>query len=286
MLLAGCLIFIGMEKLICNICNASVLPKIMAIHLRAHHKIKFLDYVKNNLKDFENLSWRECTICGTPTRKVGDKHPPTCSRECMGKYRETLVGKDSPRFNKKHTNSAKSKIGRANSHIKPEFSGKNHPTFNRPEIGKKISRTRIERGVSVGEKNPMYGKKHKPESLKKMFVSRPMNSLETKVAAELNRLGLKYTYQFFINDGELCRSYDFKLKSLPIIIEADGDYWHGNPNTTHHCPSVNDIQENDKLKEKMATERGYKVIRFWESDVKKDSTIIETRLRSEGILIH
>jgi very-short-patch-repair endonuclease len=280
----GCLIFIGVKKLICKICNALVLPKIMAIHLRAHHKIKFLDYVKNNLKDFEDLSWRKCTICGTPTRKVGDKHPPTCSRECMGKYRETLVGKDSPRFNTKHTDDTKFKIGSANSHTRPEFSGENHPTFNRPEIGKKISCTRIERKVAVGEKNPMYGKKHTPESLKKIFMYRPMNSFETKVAAELDRLGLKYTYQFFINDGERCRSYDFKLKHLPVIIESDGDYWHGNPNTTHHCSSVNAIQKNDRLKEQMAAARGYKVIRFWESDVKRDRSVIETKLRSEGIL--
>lgn len=256
----------------------------MAIHLRAHHKIKFLDYVKNNLKDFEYLSWRECTICGTPTRKVGDKHPPTCSRECMGKYRATLIGDKSSAFGSHHTKKSleimsKKRIKWHEENAHPLL-GEHHSK----DTIEKMSKTKI--GMYSGEKNPMYGKKHKPESLKKMFMSRPMNSLETKVATELERLGLKYTYQFFINDGELCRSYDFKLKSLPIIIEADGDYWHGNPNTTHHCPSVNDIQENDKLKEKMAADRGYKVIRFWESDVKKDSTIIETRLRSEGILIH
>ena len=31
---------------------------------------------------------------------------------------------------------------------------------------------------------------------------------------------------------------------------------------------------NHVLKEKMAMERGYKVIRFWESDLKKDISII------------
>jgi very-short-patch-repair endonuclease len=271
-----------MEKLTCRICGASVLPKIMSIHLRSHHQIKFLDYVKSNINDFEHLSWRECAICGIPTRKVGNKHKPTCSRKCLAEYRKTLVGDASPRHGCINTQETKDKMSMRRKKWHTENA---HPLLGKchsDETKKKMSAAKI--GMYVGEKNPMYGKKHTPESLKKMFVCRPMNSLESKVAAELDRLGLKYTYQFFINDGELCRSYDFKLKRRPIIIEADGDYWHGNPNTTHHCPSVNDIQENDKLKEKMAEERGYKVIRFWESDVKKDPTIIETRLLSEGIL--
>jgi hypothetical protein len=254
----------------------------MSIHLRAHHQVKFLDYVKENICDFEILSWRKCIICETPTRKVGDKHPPTCSRECLSKYRKTLTGHKSPRFGCKNTEKSKEIM----SDVRKEWlKTNNHPMLGKQhsdETLDKMSKAKI--GLYDGEKNPMYGKKHKPESLKKMFVCRPMNSLESKVAAELDRLGLKYTYQFFIHDGELCRSYDFKLKRRPIIIEADGDYWHGNPNTEHHCPSVNDIQENDKLKEKMAEARGYKVIRFWESDVKRNLSIIETKLRSEGIL--
>jgi very-short-patch-repair endonuclease len=44
------------------------------------------------------------------------------------------------------------------------------------------------------------------------------------------------------------------------------------------------IQKNDSLKEQMVAARGYKVIRFWESDVKRDLSVIETKLRSEGIL--
>lgn len=277
------MIFIYMESLTCRVCGASVLPKIMSIHLRSHHKVKFLDYVKDNLKDFENLSWRECAICGTPTRKVGEKHPPTCSRECLSKYRKTLVGENAPAFGHKLTDASKKKIGKANSGPKPYLLGENSPS-KRPDVREKISKTRIERKVAVGKNNPMYGKKHTKESLKKIFEHRPMNSLETKVAAELDRLGLRYKYQFFIHNGETCRSFDFKLKKLPIIIEADGDYWHGNPNTKHHCSGVEENKQNDKFKEELAASRGYKVIRFWESDVKNDPTIIETRLLSEGIL--
>ncbi len=157
--------------------------------------------------------------------------------------------------------------------------GKHHSA----ETKQKMSDAKI--GMYDGSKNPMFGKKHRPDSLKKMFVHRPMNSLETKVAAALDRLGLKYTYQFFINDGTLCRSFDFKLKRHPLIIEADGDYWHGNPNTKNHCSSVEENKENDRIKEEMAKARGYRVIRFWESDIKRDPTIIETRLLSEGIVL-
>jgi len=81
-------------------------------------------------------------------------------------------------------------------------------------------------------------------------------------------------FQFFINDTGVCKSYDFKIKNKPIIIEVDGDYWHGNPKKKHYYKYVNEIKDNDKLKEDIAKKKGYKVIRLWESDIKKDPMII------------
>jgi very-short-patch-repair endonuclease len=194
----------------------------------------------------------------------------------------TLVGDKSPHYGHRNSDITKEKMSDSR---KKWFETHDHPLLGKShseESKRKMSDAKI--GVYAGVGNPMFGKKHRADSIKKMFAYRPMNSLETKVAAELDRLGLKYTYQFFINDGKLCRSFDFKLKRRPFIIEADGDYWHGNPNTNHHFSGVEETKENDKIKEEMARNRGYKVIRFWESDINKDPTIIETRLLSEGIV--
>ena len=69
------------------------------------------------------------------------------------------------------------------------------------------------------------------------------------------------------------------LFSKRNIIEVDGDFWHGNPDTKYHHDGVNETKENDVLKEKMATDRGYKVVRLWERDIKIDTSIIGTKLK-------
>jgi len=68
----------------------------------------------------------------------------------------------------------------------------------------------------------------------------------------------------------VCKSYDFKIKDKPFIIEVDGDFWHGNPNTKSHFDKVVIVKENDLLKKEMAKNRGYKVVRLWERDINKD----------------
>jgi very-short-patch-repair endonuclease len=203
----------------------------------------------------------------------------------MAKLKKTWTGVNAPHYGILQNATTKKKISRAS---KRRLSNpKNHPMYGKhhsEETKNKISQIRIKSGMSAGKNNPMYGKKHTPEAIRKMFEYRRPNSLETIVMNELNKLGVKYKYQFFITENGVCRSYDFKIKHAPIIIEADGDYWHGNPNTPHHHKFVEETRINDALKEKMANSRGYKVIRFWESDIKRDISIIKTRFVTEGIL--
>ena len=66
------------------------------------------------------------------------------------------------------------------------------------------------------------------------------------------------------------REYDFYLPEKNILIEADGDFWHGNPKK-YNTNTLLEVQksniENDLLKDKLAIENNKKVIRFWESDI-------------------
>jgi very-short-patch-repair endonuclease len=245
----------------------------MSIHLRAHHQVKFLDYVEQNLSDFAHLDWIRCGVCGKVTKSYAKKGG-ACSRECSAKIRETWTGESASHYGCVMSEEAKKKIGEANSHNKP-FLGKHHTKESR----EKMSKTRLELGLGIGEKNGMFGKTHTPEAIKKIMSHRPMNKLEEVVAKELDNLNIKYTFQFFINDSGVCKSYDFKLKRRNIIIEVDGDFWHGNPDTKYHHDNIEETKENDALKEKMATDRGYKVIRLWERDIKRDSSIIGTKLK-------
>ena len=58
-----------------------------------------------------------------------------------------------------------------------------------------------------------------------------------------NRVLERFKVDFLINDD--------------IIVECDGDYWH----------NLSNIKEKDKIRDKILTENGYKVFRFWEHEI-------------------
>lgn len=253
----------------CKFCGQTFHSKIISQHLKQVHNIDFLVYVKENLSDFEKFGWCKCYICGIVTRRQGNKHEPTCSVECKSKL---MSVKYTGRKGHSFTEEEKRKIGNSNKGNQT-FLGKRHTK----ETKQKISNSN-KKYYSIPENNPMFGKTHTPESIQKIFSRRSMNKLEQKVADELKRNDVDYIFQFFISDGEICKSYDFKIKDKPIIIEVDGDFWHGNPNTNNHFNKVDEVRKNDLIKEEMANKRGYKLLRLWESDINKDISIVMNSL--------
>jgi very-short-patch-repair endonuclease len=55
---------------------------------------------------------------------------------------------------------------------------------------------------------------------------------------------------------------DALIPGAKIVIECDGDYWHGLP----------DIQKRDERKDKYLKSRRYHVLRFRESELKTNIT--------------
>jgi len=256
----------------CHYCDKSIHSKMISIHLKIYHNIKFLNYVKTHLEEFKRFNWAECIICKNICKSYTNR--PTCSTKCSSELRKTWVGEESIRFGAVLSDETKEKISKSNIGIKkPMISGKLNPAC-RKEVREQISKTRIERGVAKGEKNGMFGKTHTSEAIKNIMSHRPMNKLEKIVADELDKVGIPYYFQYFITENGICKSYDFKIKEKNIILEVDGDFWHGNPNTKSHHININKTVLNDKLKDEMALKRGIKVIRLWESCIKKDPTII------------
>jgi very-short-patch-repair endonuclease len=137
----------------------------------------------------------------------------------------------------------------------------------REKISKKMS----------GENHPFYGKKRpehsklmkSPEMIKRIFNERNMTDIEQLVALMLDQTNIPYYSQFFITHDNDTFAYDFKLKGLPILIEVDGDYWHGGPGVNQYVPFINEVQDKDKLKTEIAQQHGYTVLRFWGSDIKE-----------------
>lgn len=97
------------------------------------------------------------------------------------------------------------------------------------------------------------------------------SKLEEDFAREfLDKLGVEYMYQFEAKD--IGRFYDFFIKNENLIIEIDGDYWHGNPKKysdgelKYHQKKAKRV---DELKNKWALMHGIPILRIWEDDIRK-----------------
>lgn len=75
------------------------------------------------------------------------------------------------------------------------------------------------------------------------------------------------------------REFDFLINNTNILIEIDGDYWHGNEETQG---DLNEFQienrKKDKIKEDFASENGYRVFRFWGSKIKNSINEVKLNL--------
>ena len=94
-----------------------------------------------------------------------------------------------------------------------------------------------------------------------------------------NKIKYKKNFYIFFNEKEH-KIYDFYLPDYNLLLEADGDYWHGNP---VFFKSLNEIQQinkkNDKFKNELAKQEGYFLIRFWENEI-KEKNFKESLLKS------
>lgn len=108
------------------------------------------------------------------------------------------------------------------------------------------------------------GKKANEETKRKIKESRskqvfPLvdSSIEIRIQDCLKELGIVFfTHQYMkIEHGYLC---DIFIPSLNMVIECDGNYWHKYPIG----------KEIDHIRTKELIEKGFKVLRLWEHEIK------------------
>lgn len=63
--------------------------------------------------------------------------------------------------------------------------------------------------------------------------------------------------------------YDFYIPSKNMIIEFDGDYWHGNKSLHVLTPRMKRQHRLDRVWDEKALEAGYSIKRIWESESKE-----------------
>lgn len=104
-----------------------------------------------------------------------------------------------------------------------------------------------------------------------------LNKLELAGRTLLNELNIEFLEQTLV-----CGKFvvDVLIPDKKIVIQWDGDYWHGNPNflkngKPNKLQNKNiekDIRVNNEL-----TKNGYRVLRFWQSDVDNNPEfVVET----------
>ena len=129
------------------------------------------------------------------------------------------------------------------------------------------SKKKKKKTITSKRKHPQYGTSKLEEDFAKNF---------------LDKLGIEYVYQFEAKD--IGRFFDFYLPSLRLILEIDGDFWHGNPEKYKeeelrgHQKRAKRIDEH---KTKWALMHGIPILRFWESDIRKNPKKVMERLKEE-----
>ena len=121
--------------------------------------------------------------------------------------------------------------------------------------------------INKKRKHPKYGTSKLEDDFAKNF---------------LDKLGVEYQYQFEAKD--IGRFFDFYLPKSNLIIEIDGDYWHGNPEKyekdelkKHQIKA----QRIDEYKTKWALLHSIPVLRIWESDIRKNPKKVMKTLKEE-----
>jgi len=219
-------------------------------------------------------------------------------------YRKKLTNRNNKLWadpnSKYNSTEYQEKISAATSGNSHYFFGKHHTKKSKDKIRKS----------TTGKRNHFYGKNHTEESIKKQRIIKQKlwkdpkskyNTIEFKanrkkvmlnarkyikyedtkiekiIKTILKKNHIKFKCQKWIGPYRV----DFFIPSHNLIIEADGTWSHGDPRIfkpTDIIQGYKIAKEKwifDKNRDKILKFRGYKIIKFWEKEIKKEPQLIE-----------
>lgn len=122
-------------------------------------------------------------------------------------------------------------------------------------------------------KTPTEKKKYVEKQAKKMYWN--PTGPEIRLGEILKELNVYHFSQKIIKD----KIFDYYVPKVNLIIEVDGDYWHG---YNKEYSELNEIQKrsvrNDKEKDILAKGLGYDIIRFWEHDIFDNPDFVKSEI--------
>ena len=125
---------------------------------------------------------------------------------------------------------------------------------------KKLRKKRADATSSKPKRSRKHTKRTEPEQLTQDL---------------LVEMGIPFEIEKSLPFKRSWKHYDIALDDYPILIEIDGDYWHGNEEFIKESRSKRNLmqlknKQNDYLKNWLAKSNGFKLLRIWESDIKND----------------
>lgn len=216
----------------------------------------------------------ECKSCVLKNKnpmynpEVKQKHSTIVkSKEYREKMREATMGEKNGFYGKTHTKETMEKVIEGNKEYWDSMT-------DEERITKSIQASNREKKKM--KKDPIGYRQKRAKaakiSHKVQFQNMEMNGIETTVYDYLIDNGIEVSYSVILASYQ----FDFGIKNERILIEVDGDYWHGNPkyyneDGTNGKRPLNEIQlgkmVQDKEKTKWATSRGFTLIRIWEAEI-------------------
>ena len=96
---------------------------------------------------------------------------------------------------------------------------------------------------------------------------------EQAIQDMLDEMNIAYDIEKSLKFKNTWKHFDINLIDYPVLIEVDGNYWHGNKETMREGkPNFMQLKnkQNDMIKNWVAKNAGYKLIRVWELDIKEN----------------
>ena len=84
------------------------------------------------------------------------------------------------------------------------------------------------------------------------------SSIEVKIQEFLKEMGTEFFTHKYMKEIEHGYQCDVLIPSMNLVIECDGDYWHKYPVG----------REIDHIRTKELLEKGFKVLRLWEREIR------------------
>lgn len=253
---------------------------------RRRDRCKSLDIKKNGDK---YVILRKCPKCDNNIKTTSKDRTIACrnyfnaineNRKCVKCMGESFNGKGNHFYGKIHSKESKEKISKSR---KGKATGDKNSMANL--VWRKKASNNLKKKWDSGEME--HARKIMSDTMKETRRSGKLKSVmrskkEKEIIVEIKKMGYVVEHSLRV-ETKIC---DIFIPSLNLIIEYNGDYWHCNPKkyksdyfNQKKQKTAKELWDYDKHKIDLIREKGYNLEIVWESDLKKDHTLINKLIK-------